>query len=78
MSATSHITSAAHRNRQSAFQILRAVAVKCGRLLLMASNAHAEARLHRAMIKAELYRNRYRHASKNDDELPIVKPGEVS
>jgi hypothetical protein len=72
MSAIRHeTTSAAHTNRQSAIGILRAVAVKCGGLLLKASNAYAEARMHRAMIEAELYRNLYRHASKNDDELPI-------
>lgn len=33
----------------------------------------AEARLHRAAIEAELYLGRYKHASKNDDDLPIVR-----
>jgi hypothetical protein len=33
----------------------------------------AEVRMHRAMIEAELYRNRYIHTSKNDDDLPIVR-----
>jgi hypothetical protein len=28
---------------------------------------------HRALIEAELYRNRYKHSSKNDDDLPIVR-----
>ncbi len=39
---------------------------------MRASEIFAEARMHRAMIEAELYRNRYRLASKNDDDLPIV------
>jgi len=36
-------------------------------------DAVAEARMHKAAIEAELYRNRYRHSSKNDDDLPIVR-----
>lgn len=41
-------------------------------LFLRASNTLVEARMQRALIEAELYRNRYRHTSKNDDDLPIV------
>ena len=33
----------------------------------------AEARMQRAAIEAELYLNRYKHSSKNDDDLPIVR-----
>lgn len=33
----------------------------------------AEARLHKAAIEAELYRNCYKHSSKNDDDLPIAR-----
>jgi hypothetical protein len=33
----------------------------------------AEARMHKAAIEAELYLNRYKHSSKNDDDLPIVR-----
>ena len=43
------------------------------RLLIHAVDAIAEARMHKAAIEAELYRNRYRHSSKNDDDLPIVR-----
>lgn len=77
MSAIRHeTTSAGYPNRQPAFGFLRGAAVKCTGLLVQASNAFAEARMHRAMIEAELYRNRYRHASKNDDELPIAMQAE--
>lgn len=72
MSAIHHETaSAGHTNRQPAFGFLREAAVQCAGLLMQASNAFAEARMHRALIEAELYRDRYRHVSKNDDELPI-------
>jgi hypothetical protein len=33
----------------------------------------AEARLHKALLEAELYRNRYTHTSKNDEDLPVVR-----
>ena len=42
-------------------------------LLARAVRAIAEARMHRASIETELYRNRYRHTSKNDDDLPVVR-----
>jgi len=70
MSAITHESSSAGR-LPAAVGFLRKTAVKSARLLMQASNAFAEARMHRAMIEAELYRDRYRHASKNDDELPI-------
>ena len=43
------------------------------KLLIHAIDAIAEARMHKAAIEAELYRNRYRHSSKNDDDLPIAR-----
>jgi len=43
------------------------------RLLLHAVEITAEARMQRAAIEAELYLNRYKHSSKNDDDLPIVR-----
>jgi hypothetical protein len=41
------------------------------RLLLRFAAVNAEARIHRARIEAELYRNRCRLRTKNDDDLPI-------
>jgi hypothetical protein len=43
------------------------------RLLLHVVEVIAEARQHKAVIEAELYLNRYKHSSKNDDDLPIVR-----
>ena len=41
------------------------------RLLLRFAAVNAEARIHRARLEAEFYRNRYRLRTKNDDDLPI-------
>ena len=54
------------------FRFARNALVKSAKLIVDVAEAFAEARMHRAMIEAELYRNRYRHTSKNDDDLPIV------
>jgi hypothetical protein len=43
------------------------------RLLLHVVEVIAEARQQKAAIEAELYLNRYKHSSKNDDDLPIVR-----
>ena len=43
------------------------------RLFMHAVEAFAEARVQKAMIEAELYLNRYKHSSKNDDDLPVVR-----
>ena len=52
---------------------LRKMFAAAGRLCVNIFDAIAEARVHKAMIEAELYRNRYMHSSKNDDDLPVVQ-----
>jgi len=42
------------------------------RLFSHAAQAVSEAWMHKAAIEAELYLNRYKHSSKNDDDLPIA------
>jgi hypothetical protein len=44
-----------------------------GRWCVSIFDAIAEARVQKAMIAAELYLNRYKHASKNDDDLPVLR-----
>ena len=51
---------------------VRKAIARGARLFMHAVQAVAEARMQRAAIEAELYHNRYRHSSKNDDDLPIV------
>jgi hypothetical protein len=47
-------------------------------LFVITFNAFAESRAHRAMIEAELYGNRYVHRSKNDDDLPVIRKGDMA
>jgi hypothetical protein len=42
-------------------------------LFLLLRDAFIEAHQTRSRIEAELFRGRYRHSSKNDDDLPIVR-----
>ena len=51
---------------------LRKIFTRSGRLLINFYKAIAEARMQKAMIEAELYRHRYLHTSKNDDDLPVI------
>jgi hypothetical protein len=43
------------------------------RLFMYIVEINAEARQHKAAIEAEFYLNRYKHSSKNDDDLPIAR-----
>jgi hypothetical protein len=52
---------------------VRKAIARGARLFMHAVQAVAEARMQRAAIEAELYHNRYKHSSKNDDDLPIVR-----
>jgi hypothetical protein len=47
--------------------------VKSGKFFRNVFDAIIEAREHQASIEAQLYRGRYRHVSKFDDDLPIVR-----
>jgi hypothetical protein len=38
------------------------------------SRAYVEDRMLRAALEFDLYRGRYKHSNKNDDDLPIVSP----
>ena len=53
------------------FAAVRKAIAGGARLLKHASEIFAEARMQKALIETELYRSRYRHTSKNDDDLPI-------
>ena len=52
---------------------LRNALATVGRYLVRALDAIGEARVHRAMIEAEVYRHRFLHSSKNDDDLPVIR-----
>jgi hypothetical protein len=52
---------------------VRKVIAGVGRLIVLLAQAYAEARMHQAKLEVELYRNRFKLSSKNDDDLPIVR-----
>jgi hypothetical protein len=52
---------------------LRAFFRATGRWITIAFDAVLEARAQRAMIEAQLYLNRCKHTSKNDDDLPVLR-----
>jgi hypothetical protein len=71
---------AGHANRAAIASQLQAIvsfvrkAIRSGtRLLMHFVEVIAEARQHKAAIEAKLYLNRYKHSSKNDDDLPIAR-----
>jgi hypothetical protein len=47
--------------------------IDSARFFARTMQAASEARLQQAKIEVELYRNRYKHSSKNDDDLPVVR-----
>jgi hypothetical protein len=47
--------------------------VRTKSLFLLFAAVIAEARIHKARLEAEVYRNRYRLRTKTDDDLPIVR-----
>jgi len=53
--------------------LLRKTIKRGTRLLVYIVEVNAEARQHKVAIEAELYLNRYKHSSKNDDDLPVVR-----
>jgi hypothetical protein len=58
-------------------RLLRRVAAKAGSIGARLLRACIEHRVSRAALEAELYRGRYKHSSKNDDDLPIVAESRV-
>jgi len=74
MSVIAHRKNAAIASPVSAIVGFLRKAIRGGvRLLMHIVEVIAEARMHKAAIEAELYLNRCKHSSKNDDDLPIVR-----
>jgi len=53
--------------------VMERVVARLHSLLSLLHDAFVEARETRIKLEAELYRNRYRWSSKNDDDLPLVR-----
>ena len=52
---------------------LRKAIVSIAKVFARAFDRVSEANMQKALIETELYRNRYKHTSKNDDDLPVVR-----
>jgi hypothetical protein len=51
---------------------IRKIAMSAAKRFMHAIEVVSEAQMQKALIETELYRNRYKYSSKNDDDLPIV------
>jgi hypothetical protein len=58
---------------RAAGMLIRNAAAKGRQLIRRANHAAMESRRHRVQAEQEQFRGRYRLASKNDDDLPIVR-----
>jgi hypothetical protein len=58
--------------------VMRRAILRGARLVAAAAQAIAETRTQKAMLEAGLYLKRYSHSSKNDDDLPVVRPSATS
>jgi hypothetical protein len=52
---------------------IREITTSAAKRFMPAMEIVSEAQMQKALIETELYRNRYKHSSKNDDDLPIVR-----
>ena len=53
--------------------LVSVISIKTGTFLRVVIDAIVEAREQRALIESQLYHGRYKHSSKLDDDLPILR-----
>lgn len=74
MSVLAHGKIASTDSRLSTFVgFIRKTIVAVAKWFMRTIEVMSEAQMQKALIEAELYRNRYKHTSKNDDDLPVVR-----
>jgi hypothetical protein len=66
-------TSARTRTTPAVTERLLVFIRAAGRWIVTAFDAVLEARAQKVMFEAELYLNRCKHTSKNDDDLPVLR-----
>jgi len=66
-------TSAKTRTTPAVTERLPVFIRAAGRWIVAAFDAILEARAQKVMFEAELYLNRCKHTSKNDDDLPVLR-----
>jgi hypothetical protein len=56
-----------------AMRMVKSLAARLRSIGARLSRAYIEDRLLRAALEVDLYRSRYKHSNKNDDDLPVVR-----
>jgi hypothetical protein len=64
--------SIAHRSAHAAVNVVARLLSRIGSGFAWVAAMIAEARIHKARLEAETYRNRYRLRTKTDDDLPVI------
>jgi hypothetical protein len=62
----------ANATARSAVNVAARTYARIKSALLWFAGVIAEARIHKARLEAETFRNRYRLRTKNDDDLPVI------
>lgn len=68
MTAFALVNTSAHAAANVAAKLLSRI----GSGLAWLARVHAQARIHKARREAEMFRNRYRLRTDNDDDLPVI------
>jgi hypothetical protein len=63
----------ANATAHAAVDVAAKIYARAKSVFLVFAAVIAEARIHKARLEAEVYRNRYRLRTKTDDDLPIVR-----
>jgi hypothetical protein len=61
-----------HMSAQAAFRLAARVFARIRSAFAWYVRVNAEARIHKARLEAEMYRNNYRLRTKSDDDLPVI------
>jgi shikimate kinase len=62
----------ANASAHAAVNVVASLLSRIGSAIAWLARVHAEARIHKARREAEMFRNRYRLRTENDDDLPVI------
>jgi hypothetical protein len=62
----------ANASAHAAAGVVARLLTRIGSAIAWFARAHAEARIHRARLEAEMHHDRYRLRTKTDDDLPVI------
>ena len=62
----------ANASAHAAANVVARLLSRIGSGIAWLARVHAQARIHKARREAEMFRNRYRLRTENDDDLPVI------